>query len=129
MFSSFCFSTFSTMSECIFWYYIQKFVGFYFKGRCFIWWRCYYWNSSPLLVLNSHCLVCLPLRNVPGLGQKNCHTAVAKAMKFPLVFIVPIGHSYSLSIPCVTVFCEKIQMYCGKISGEVRSPLQKNDHV
>lgn len=121
------------MNRCIFWNNVQKFVGFYFKGRCFIWWCYYFWNSSPLdyisfgqplLIMSSS-----EKRSWPSVEKLLC-CSVTKATRLLFVFTVPIGHSYSLSIPCAVAFCGKIQRQVLwediRWSGE---PLQKNDHV
>lgn len=92
-----------------------------------------YCNGSPLYFLGFgqlllSILVSLPLRNVPGLEQGSCHSALSLGCRAVVVFMVSTGHSYLKGIPCAA-FCEKIQR--GLCGGNIKSTgdsLQKSDH-
>ena len=117
------------MNGCIFWNNIQKFVGFYFKGRCFIWWCYYYWNSSPLdyispgeplLIMSSS-----EKRSWPSAEKLSC-CSVTKATGLLLFLRCPLViHTHWAShvlLPSVGRYKDR---YCRKISDEVGTPFKR----
>lgn len=124
------------MNGCIFWNNIQKFVGFYFKGSAL------YDDVTTteivlhwtILVLDNHCSLCLPLRNVPGLVRRNCYVALSLRLqalslrlqgcclflRCPLV--IRTHWASHVLLPSVGRYKDR---YCGKISDEVGNPFKR----